>query len=132
MSDTEETAISNPSHILSKLRLIIPVGAMGILIVMVLRVPTMAPDLLIGLSITFSIIIMLVSVHILQPAHFSVSPSLRPINALFRLTLNAASTRLILLHGSEGRVPDELHAVARERIIDIVLNQNENEVKESI
>ena len=132
MSEAEETAIPNLSHILSKLRLTIAVGAMGILIVMVLRVPTMAPDLLIGLNVTFSIIIMLASMHILQPVHFSVSPSLRLIKTLFRLALNAASTRLILLHGSEGSVPDELHAVARKRIIDIVRNQNENEVKESI
>ncbi len=102
MSVAEETAVPNLSNILGKLHLIIPVGVMGILIVMVLPMPTMAMDLLISLNITLSIIVMLVSMYILQPVHFSVFPSLLLIITLFRLALNVASTRLILLHGSEG------------------------------
>ena len=75
---------------------------MGILLVMVLPMPTMMMDLLISLNITLSIVILLVSMYILQPVHFSVFPSLLLIITLFRLALNVASTRLILLHGSEG------------------------------
>jgi flagellar biosynthesis protein FlhA len=62
--------------------------------------PTMIMDLLISLNITLSIIIMLVSMYILQPVSFSVFPSLLLILTLFRLSLNIASTRLILLNGS--------------------------------
>ena len=103
MSVAEKTAIPNLSSILGKLHLIIPMGVMGILLVMVLPMPTMIMDLLISLNITLSIIIMLVSMYILQPVHFSVFPSLLLIITLFRLALNVASTRLILLHGAEGR-----------------------------
>jgi flagellar biosynthesis protein FlhA len=102
MSVAEETAIPNLSNTLGKLHLVIPIGVMGILIVMVLPMPTMIMDLLISLNITLSIIVMLVSMYILQPVHFSVFPSLLLIITLFRLALNVASTRLILLNGSGG------------------------------
>src|SRR5512136_1226341 len=102
MSVAEETAIPNLSNTLGKLHLIIPVGVMGILIVMVLPMPTILLDILISLNITLSIIIVMVSMYILQPVHFSVFPSLLLIITLFRLSLNVASTRLILLHGAEG------------------------------
>jgi len=102
MSVAEKAAIPNLSNLLGKLHLMIPVGVMGILIVMVLPMPTMVMDLLISLNITLSIIVMLVSMYILQPVHFSVFPSLLLLITLFRLALNVASTRLILLHGAEG------------------------------
>ncbi len=102
MSVAEDTAIPNLSNILGKLHLVIPVGVMGILIVMVLPMPTIVMDLLISLNFTLSIIVMLVSMYILQPVHFSVFPSLLLIITLFRLALNVASTRLILLNGAEG------------------------------
>jgi len=75
---------------------------MGILLVMVLPMPTMIMDLLISLNITLSIVIMLVSMYILQPVHFSVFPSLLLLITLFRLSLNVATTRLILLQGPAG------------------------------
>jgi len=87
---------------LGRYHLVIPVGVMGILLVMILPMPTIILDLLISLNITLSIIIVLVSMYILQPVHFSVFPSLLLIITLFRLALNIASTRLILLHGSTG------------------------------
>lgn len=102
MSVAERSALPDLSNILGRLHLVIPVGVMGILIVMVLPMPTMVLDLLISLNITLSIIIMLVSMYILQPVHFSVFPSLLLIITLFRLALNVASTRLILLNGAEG------------------------------
>ena len=102
MSVAEKSALPDLSNILGRLHLVIPVGVMGILIVMVLPMPTMVLDLLISLNITLSIIIMLVSMYILQPVHFSVFPSLLLIITLFRLALNVASTRLILLNGAGG------------------------------
>jgi flagellar biosynthesis protein FlhA len=102
MSIAEKSALPNLSNILGRLHLTIPIGVMGILLVMVLPMPTMVMDLLISLNITISILIMLVSMYIMQPVQFSVFPSLLLIITLFRLALNVASTRLILLHGSEG------------------------------
>jgi flagellar biosynthesis protein FlhA len=102
MSVAEKSALTSISGILGKFHLVIPVGVMGILLVMILPMPSMIMDLLISLNITLSIIIMLVSMYILQPVHFSVFPSLLLIITLFRLSLNVASTRLILLRGGEG------------------------------
>ena len=102
MSVADKSAVTNSSSILGKLPLAIPLGVMGILLVMVLPMPTMAMDLLISLNITLSIVILLVSMYILQPVHFSVFPSLLLIITLFRLALNVATTRLILLQGSTG------------------------------
>jgi flagellar biosynthesis protein FlhA len=102
MNVAEKSALSNISDILGRFHLILPIGVMGILLVMVLPMPAVIMDLLISLNITLSIIIMLVSMYILQPVHFSVFPSLLLIITLFRLSLNVASTRLILLRGSEG------------------------------
>jgi flagellar biosynthesis protein FlhA len=102
MSAADKSALATLSNIFGKLHLVIPVGVMGILLVMVLPMPAMIMDLLISLNITLSIIIMLVSMYILQPVQFSVFPSLLLILTLFRLALNIGSTRLILLNGSTG------------------------------
>jgi flagellar biosynthesis protein FlhA len=102
MSVAERAALPNVLQVFGKAHLIIPVGVMGILLVMVLPMPTMIMDLMISLNITISIIILMVSMYILQPVNFSVFPSLLLIITLFRLALNLASTRLILLHGGEG------------------------------
>ncbi len=87
---------------IDKSHMIIPVGVMGIVLIMVLPLPTPLLDLLISLNFTTSIVVLLVSMYILQPIHFSVFPSLLLIITLFRLSLNIASTRLILLNGAGG------------------------------
>jgi flagellar biosynthesis protein FlhA len=102
MSVADKAAIQNLPQILSKVHLVVPVAVMGILLVMVLPMPTVIMDLLISMNITLSIIVLLVSMYILQPVNFSVFPSLLLLVTLFRLSLSVASTRLILLHGSEG------------------------------
>jgi flagellar biosynthesis protein FlhA len=104
MRVAEETAFSILSNIRGKLCWIIPVGVMGILIVLVLPLRTMILDLLISLNITLSIFVTLVSMYILQPVHCSVFPSLLFISALFQLVLNAAATRLVPFHGAENRI----------------------------
>ncbi|MBN1613647.1 MAG: flagellar biosynthesis protein FlhA [Deltaproteobacteria bacterium] len=74
----------------------------GILVVMMVPMPTMMLDLLLSLSITLSIIILLMSMYVLKPLDFSVFPSVLLTVTLLRLSLNVASTRLVLLHGNEG------------------------------
>ncbi|MBI5467563.1 MAG: flagellar biosynthesis protein FlhA [Deltaproteobacteria bacterium] len=81
---------------------LLPVGIVGILIVMILPVPAIILDLLLTFNITIAILILLVAVHLKKPLDFSTFPTLLLITTLFRLSLNVASTRLILLHGSEG------------------------------
>lgn len=81
---------------------LLPVGIMGILVVMILPVPPIMLDLLLTFSITISIIILLVAVYVAKPLDFSTFPTLLLVTTLLRLSLNVASTRLILLHGAEG------------------------------
>lgn len=74
----------------------------GILILMVIPLPTMLLDLLISLNITCSLVILLAAMYVLRPLDLSAFPSMLLIATLFRLALNISSTRLILLNGNQG------------------------------
>lgn len=74
----------------------------GIIIVMVLPVPAVILDLLLVCSIALSVLILMVAIYADEPLKFSTFPSVLLIITLFRLSLNVASTRRILLNGSEG------------------------------
>ena len=77
-------------------------GVVGILILMVMPLPPFMLDLLLSFNITFALTILLVGTYLMKPLDFSSFPSVLLIATLFRLSLNIASTRIILLHGSEG------------------------------
>src|SRR5215470_13206993 len=72
-------------------------GLFGILGLTVLPLPPMVLDLLLGLSILLAVLTFLVSFHVEKPLDFSAFPSLLLFVTLFRLALNVASTRTILL-----------------------------------
>jgi len=78
------------------------VGVVGILLLMILPLPTILLDILLSLSFTISLVILLTSLYLKNPLEFSTYPALLLMTTLFRLSLNIASTRLILLHGNEG------------------------------
>lgn len=80
----------------------IPVAAVGLIFVMLVPLPSFLLDILLATSITASVLVLLSAMHILRPAQFSVFPSLLLLLTLFRLSLNLASSRRILLHGTEG------------------------------
>ena len=82
--------------------IVISVGVVAILMVMLLPLPRFVLDLLLSFDITLSVIILLVGLQVRRPIEFSVFPSILLVITLFRLSLNIASTRLILLHGNEG------------------------------
>jgi len=82
--------------------LTLALGAVGILAIMILPIPSAGLDFLITLNITLSIVVLLVAMYALRPLEFSVFPSLLLLLTLYRLSLNVASTRLILLRGEEG------------------------------
>ncbi len=81
---------------------IIVVLILAILGSMVLPVPPLLLDILLTTSITFSLVMLMATVYISNPLHISSFPSLLLIATLFRLALNIATTRRILLHGHEG------------------------------
>ena len=82
--------------------LMVATGIIVILGVMVMPIPTFLLDILISFSITFALIILMVAVFMLSPLEFSVFPSLLLVITLLRLSLNIASTRIILLNGDQG------------------------------
>jgi flagellar biosynthesis protein FlhA len=69
---------------------------------LVLPVPPFLLDILLTMSISFSMLILMTTVYIDSPLKMSSFPSLLLLATLFRLSLNVASTRRILLHGHEG------------------------------
>jgi flagellar biosynthesis protein FlhA len=81
---------------------IIPTGAVVLLFVMLVPLPSFALDLLLTLSIMAAVLVLLTAIQVLRPVQFSVFPSLILLLTLMRLALDLASTRRILLHGSEG------------------------------
>ena len=81
---------------------IMPVAAVGLVFVMLVPLPGILLDALLALSITASVLVLLSAIQILRPSQFSVFPSLLLLLTLFRLSLNLASSRRILLHGNEG------------------------------
>jgi flagellar biosynthesis protein FlhA len=76
------------------------VGILMILVVMIVPIPPIVLDLLLALSLAFSVMIMLVAMYSKKPLDFSTFPSVLLISTLFRLALNVASTRNILIHGA--------------------------------
>ena len=81
---------------------IIPTAAVALVFVMLVPLPSFILDLLLTLSIMASVLVLLTAIQILRPVQFSVFPSLILLLTLMRLSLDLASTRRILLHGSEG------------------------------
>jgi flagellar biosynthesis protein FlhA len=82
--------------------LLLPVTAISMVFVMLIPVPSFVLDLLLAASITASVIVFLTAVQVRRAVDFSVFPTLLLLLTLFRLSLNLASSRRILLHGHEG------------------------------
>ena len=80
----------------------LPGGAISIVFVMLVPLPSLVLDLLLGLSIAAAVLVFLSAVQVRKAVDFSVFPTLLLLLTLFRLSLNIASSRRILLHGSEG------------------------------
>lgn len=78
------------------------VGIVIILAVLLLPLPPWLLDLMLAISITFSVMILMVALFIQGPLEFSAFPTVLLIATMLRLALNLASTRLILSRGHEG------------------------------
>ncbi len=84
----------------------VPVGVVGIVLLLVVPLPAAFLDVLIVLNITISLVVLLTSMYVKRPLDFSVFPSMLLVLTLFRLGLNVASTRLVLRDGYAGQVID--------------------------
>jgi flagellar biosynthesis protein FlhA len=74
----------------------------GVLALAVVPLPAAALDMLLAASLCLSVLVFLVAVYVERPLDFSAFPSVLLMATLFRLSLNLASTRIILLHGGDG------------------------------
>jgi flagellar biosynthesis protein FlhA len=77
-------------------------GVFCLLSLLVLPLPTMLLDLGLSLSVTASVLVLMVALFLERPLDFTSFPQLLLLTTLLRLSLNVATTRLILSHGSEG------------------------------
>jgi len=81
---------------------LMPVAAVATVFVMLVPVPAFVLDIFLALSIMLGVLVLLSALYILKPVQFSIFPTLLLFLTLFRISLNVASTRRILLHGNEG------------------------------
>ena len=89
---------------LQRSELILSASLFGLLIVFLVPLPTFVLDILLSLNLAATILVLLVTLTVKQPLDFSTFPSLLLLLTLFRLALNVATTRLILLNGDAGEI----------------------------
>ena len=82
---------------------------MAILAIIIVPLPSEVLDVLLTISIAFSVLILLISLYVPKPTDLTTFPTLILILTLFRLSLNIATTRMILSHGNEG--PENVSSV---------------------
>jgi flagellar biosynthesis protein FlhA len=97
-----EQAVTSKGDFASFSEILTVIGVVTILVVMIIPLPSVILDFLLALNITLAITILLIAMYTLKPLDFFIFPPLLLVTTLFRLSLNVASTRLILLHGNEG------------------------------
>ncbi len=91
--------------------LLLAVGLIGILVLMIVPLPPFAIDIFLTGSIGFSIVLLLTATYSKRPLDFSAFPSILLMATLFRLALNVASTRLVLLNGPDQGVDAAGHII---------------------
>jgi flagellar biosynthesis protein FlhA len=82
----------------------VPLSVVAVVVVLVIPLPTFLIDLLITANITGSVLVLLTAMQVKRPLEFSVFPTLVLVATMFRLALNVAVTRQVLLHGYAGVV----------------------------
>ncbi len=103
MAVAQSTSIPEPlTRITRNSDISLAIAVVCILGFMVIPLPIFLLDLLLTFSITFSLVILLVAMYIQRPLELSSFPSILLLTTLFRLSLNIATTRIVLLHGNEG------------------------------
>jgi len=90
------------SHKVALRQASIPLALIGVIAVLILPIPTALLDVLLAANITISLVILFVSLFLDKALQFSSFPALLLITTLFRLSMNVATTRLILMNGDQG------------------------------
>ncbi len=90
------------NFLLGQRDLSVVVFVMAILAIIIVPLPSSMLDVLLTVSIAVSVLILLISLYVPKPTDLTTFPTLILIITLFRLSLNVATTRMILSHGNEG------------------------------
>ncbi|MDO9267035.1 MAG: flagellar biosynthesis protein FlhA [Sulfurimonas sp.] len=90
------------NFLLGKKDLSVVIFVMAILAIIIVPLPSVILDILLTVSIALSVLILLISLYVPKPTDLTTFPTLILIITLFRLSLNVATTRMILSHGHEG------------------------------
>src|SRR5688572_12825697 len=90
------TKVNKASHLLA------PGAVMAVVLLMIVPLPPIMLDLLLSIDIGLAVVLLLTAIYVRSPVEFSVFPSLLLLLTLIRLSLNVASTRLVLMHGHDG------------------------------
>jgi flagellar biosynthesis protein FlhA len=80
----------------------VPVALLAVVLLMIVPLPPILLDLLLSIDIGLAVVLLLTAIYVKSPVEFSVFPSLLLLLTMIRLSLNIASTRLVLLHGGDG------------------------------
>lgn len=92
------------NHIGQRKDIILAVLLISVVFMMILPLPTVLVDILIGTNMGVAVILMMLAVYIATPLEFSAFPSVLLITTLFRLALSITTTRLILLQADAGQI----------------------------
>src|SRR5579871_2291180 len=95
-------SLSQIGELLRRGDIALAIGVMAILVVLILPLPPLLLDFALATSIILSVLILMTALFIQAPLEFSAFPTVLLISTMLRLSLNLASTRLILAHGHEG------------------------------
>src|SRR6186713_1971094 len=92
------TPVKTPqaSHLLA------PAAVLAVVVLMIVPLPPLFLDLLLSIDIGLAVVLLLTAIYVKRPTEFSVFPSLLLLLTLMRLSLNIASTRLVLMDGAQG------------------------------
>ena len=100
------TSTANQPSIIERLQaqgdIVTAIALMAFMGIMVVPMPALAMDMFLAISVTVSLLILLVTFYVTNPIQFSIFPTLLLATTLFRLSLNVATTRLILMGGHGG------------------------------
>ncbi|MFN3201735.1 MAG: flagellar biosynthesis protein FlhA [Bradymonadia bacterium] len=93
-------------------------GVVGLLLLMVVELPTFLLDALLALNLTIALVVLVVAIYLKRPLDFSGFPAVLLLTTLFRLCLNVASTRLILLKGKDqGEAAGQIIQAFGEKVV---------------
>lgn len=90
--------------VLQRSELLLSVALLGLLVVFLIPLPAILLDLLLAFNLSATILLLLITLTVHQPLEFSTFPSLLLLLTLYRLALNVATTRLVLLNGYAGEI----------------------------